>query len=41
MGLVEKAMEELKAKRQVEADKLIDQAIGVVEKAVVASPDRR
>jgi hypothetical protein len=41
MGLVEKAMEELKAKRKVESDKLIDQAITVIEKAVAVSPDPR
>jgi hypothetical protein len=41
MNLVEKAMEEEKAKHKIEADKLIDQAITVIEKAVTISPDRR
>lgn len=41
MNLVEKAMDAERAKQKVEADKLIDEAITVVEKAVTISPDRR
>jgi len=41
MNLVEKAMDAERAKQKVEADKLIDEAITVVEKAVTVSPDRR
>jgi hypothetical protein len=41
MNLVEKAMDAERAKQKVEADKLIDEAITVVEKAVTISPDRK
>ena len=41
MKLTERAMEALRAKEKIEAAKLIDEAIRVVEKAVTISPDRR
>ena len=41
MNLTERAIELLKSKEKIEAGKLIDEAIKVVEKAVTASPDRR
>jgi hypothetical protein len=41
MNLTERAMELLKSKEKIEAGKLIDEAIKVVEKAVTVSPDRR
>ena len=41
MNLTERAMESLKAKEKIEASKLIDEAIQLVEKAVAISPDRR
>jgi|SRR5689334_21312673 len=40
INLVEKAMEERKAKHNVESEKLIDEAITVIEKAVAVSPNR-
>ena len=41
MNLIERAMESVKAKEKIAANKLIDEAITVIEKAVAVSPDRR
>jgi hypothetical protein len=41
MNLIEQATEKRKAKENVAADKLVDEAIAVIERAVAASPDRR
>jgi len=40
INLIEKAMAERKAKHNVESEKLIDEAITVIEKAVAVSPNR-
>lgn len=41
MNLVQQAIQKRKAKENVEAGQLIDEAITIVEKAVTASPNRR